>query len=123
MTQSFVFCKTAKLSKDLSILYKKCSFLQNYSVNCTNLEAKMKTLAAFLLLSAFAAYVSAIQEIIYCKAVINFLDERHDERMAQFLRDNGLPEDTLVASDRPEPPDFIVSRLKYFNLNIFLLVE
>ncbi|KAL9973877.1 hypothetical protein ACROYT_G020383 [Oculina patagonica] len=66
----------------------------------------MKTFVALLLLSAFAAYVSA-SEMAFHRAVKNFLDERHDERMAQVLRDNGLPEDTLVASDQPEPPAFI----------------
>ncbi|KAL9973875.1 hypothetical protein ACROYT_G020381 [Oculina patagonica] len=66
----------------------------------------MKTFAALLLLGAVAAYVSA-NDIIFCKAVINFIDQRHDERMSEILRSQGLPEDTLVASDHPEPPDFI----------------
>ena len=44
------------------------------------------------------------------KAVFQFLDERHDEKMAQVLRDNGLPEDTLPAADeRADPPAFLVS--------------
>ena len=67
----------------------------------------MKTFAALLLLSAFAAYVSA-EEMAFHKAVFQFLDERHDERMAQVLKDQGLPEDTLVASDHPEPPAWMV---------------
>ena len=71
----------------------------------------MKTFAALLFLVAFAAYVSA-NEMAFHRAVFNFLDERHDERMAQVLRDQGFPEDTLVARDHPEPPDWMVSRLK-----------
>ena len=72
----------------------------------------MKTFAALLLVSAFAAYVSAedVEEKPFNKAVFQFLDERHDEQMAQVLRDQGLPEDTLVASDHPEPPDWMVSK-------------
>lgn len=69
----------------------------------------MKTLAALLLLSAFAAFVSA-NDAEFHRAVIDFLDERHDERMAQVLRDQGLPEDTLVADDKPKPPAWAVSR-------------
>ena len=68
----------------------------------------MKALAALLLLSAFAAYVSA-EEMAFHKVVFQFLDERQDERMAQVLRDQGLPEDTLFASDHPEPPDWMVN--------------
>ena len=82
---------------------------QNYSVNCTRLEDNMKTFAALLLISAFAAYVAA-EEVAFNKAIFQFLDERHDEKMAQVLRDQGLPEDTLVASDHPEPPDWMVSK-------------
>ena len=44
------------------------------------------------------------------KAVFQFLDERHDKKMAQVLRDQGLPDDTLVANDCPEPPEFVVSK-------------
>ena len=69
----------------------------------TALEAIMKAFAALLLLSAFAAYVSA--NGIYCKVVADFLEERQDEGMAQVLRDQGLPEDTLVPADHPQPPD------------------
>ena len=69
----------------------------------------MKTLAALLLLSAFAAFVSA-NDAEFHRAVIDFLDERHDERMAQVLRDQGLPEDTLVANDKPNPPEWAVSQ-------------
>ena len=116
-----MFSTNPKLSEDFSILYKTHAFSQNYSVTCTHLEAKMKTFAALLLVSAFAAYVSA-NEMAFHRAVFQFLDERHDERMAQVLRDNGLPEDTLVARDHPEPPEFIVSPLIDFKLDIFLLV-
>ncbi|KAJ7375203.1 hypothetical protein OS493_001946 [Desmophyllum pertusum] len=63
----------------------------------------MKTFTALLLLSALAAYVSA-SEMTFHRAVFDFLDERHDEKMAQVLRDQGFPEDTLVANDHPEPP-------------------
>ncbi|KAJ7375202.1 hypothetical protein OS493_001945 [Desmophyllum pertusum] len=66
----------------------------------------MKTFAALLLLSALAAYVSA-SEMTFHRAVFDFLDERHDEKMAQVLRDQGFPEDTLVANDHPEPPDYL----------------
>ncbi|KAL9973894.1 hypothetical protein ACROYT_G020401 [Oculina patagonica] len=66
----------------------------------------MKTFVALLLLSAFVAYVSA-NEMAFHNALKNFLDERHDEKMVQVLRDNGLPEDTLVASDHPEPPEWV----------------
>ena len=70
----------------------------------------MKTFTALLLLSAFAAYVSA-NEIAFPKAVIDFLDERYDERMAQVLRDHGLPENTLIAHDHEkEIPMWMVSR-------------
>lgn len=29
--------------------------------------------------------------------------------MAEAVRDNGLPETTLIANDHEEPPDFLVS--------------
>ena len=70
----------------------------------------MKTSTALLLLSALAAYVSA-NEMEFHRAVFDFLDERHDERMAQVLRDQGLPENTLVARDHDkELPVWMVSR-------------
>ena len=53
----------------------------------------MKTFIAVLLLTACVAY--AVDEEAFHEAVFQFLDERHDEKMAQVLRDNGLPEDTL----------------------------
>ena len=53
----------------------------------------MKTFIAVLLLTACVAY--AVAEEAFHEAVFQFLDERHDEKMAQVLRDNGLPEDTL----------------------------
>ena len=68
----------------------------------------MKTFIAVLLFFC-AAYVSA-EDMAFHKAVFQFLDERHDENMAQVLRDQGLPDDTLVANDRPEPPEFVVSK-------------
>ena len=73
----------------------------------------MKTLAALLLISAFAAFVSA-NEAEFHKAVIDFLDERHDEDMKQLLRDQGFPDDTqeLVSSDKPKPPLWAVSRYR-----------
>ena len=73
----------------------------------------MKAFAALIFLGALVAYVSA-SEMTFHRAVKNFLDERHDERMAQVLRDQGLPEDTLVASDHPEPPAFMVSKNKFY---------
>ena len=87
----------------------------------------MKTLAALLLISAFAAFASA-NEAEFHKAVIDFLDERHDEHMKQLLRDQGFPEDTheLVASDKPKPPLWAVSRYKLtdfiFDLSSLLLM-
>ncbi|KAL9973887.1 hypothetical protein ACROYT_G020394 [Oculina patagonica] len=67
----------------------------------------MKTFVALLLLSAFAAHVSA-EEMAFHKEVFDFLDERHEENMAQVLRDNGLPEETLaVRGDKPTPPDWV----------------
>ena len=70
----------------------------------------MKTFTALLFLSAYAAYVSA-NEMEFHRAVFDFLDERHDERMAQVLRDQGLPENTLVARDHDkEIPVWMVSR-------------
>ena len=70
----------------------------------------MKTFTALLLLSALAAYVSA-NEMEFHRAVFDFLDERHDERMAQVLRDQGLPENTLVArGHEKEIPVWMVSR-------------
>ena len=93
-----------------AVLYKKHSLSENYTVINTHLEAKMKTFTAFLLLSAFATYVSA-SEMEFHIAVFDFLDERHDERMAQVLRDQGLPENTLVARDHgKEIPPWMVSR-------------
>ena len=80
----------------------------------------MKTFAALLFISAFAAYVAA-EEMAFNRAIFQFLDERHDENMAQVLRDQGLPEDTLVASDHPEPPDWIVSKNGVIASFIFLL--
>jgi len=71
----------------------------------------MKTLAALLLISAFAAFVSA-NEAEFHKAVIDFLDERNNEHMKQLLRDQGFPDDTqdLVSSDKPKTPLWAVSR-------------
>ena len=70
----------------------------------------MKTFTALLLLSALAAYVSA-NEMEFHRAVFDFLDERHDERMAQVLRDQGFSdEDALISSDHPEPPQWMVSK-------------
>lgn len=69
----------------------------------------MKTFAALLVLSAFAAYVSAYERPFHT-AVLDFLDERHDERMAQVVRDQGLPENTLVAREHEEPPEWLVNR-------------
>jgi len=73
----------------------------------------MKTLAALLLISAFAAFVSA-NEAEFHKAVIDFLDERHDEHMKQLLRDQGFPEDTqeLVSPDKRKAPLWAVSRCR-----------
>ena len=69
----------------------------------------MKTFTALLLLSAFAAHVSA-SEMEFHRAVFNFLDERQDERMAQVLRDQGFSdEDALIARDHPEPHEWMVS--------------
>ena len=56
----------------------------------------------------------------FYKAVCNFLYERHNEKMAQVLRDQSLPEDTLIANDPPEIPEWAVSRLKYVNLDIYI---
>ena len=67
----------------------------------------MKTFAVLLFVSAFAAYVSA-SEMAFHRAVLDFLDERHDERMLQVLRDQGLSEDSLIASDHPESPKWMV---------------
>ena len=70
----------------------------------------MKTFAALLLAFALAAYVSAFERPFHT-AVFDFLDERHDERMAQVLRDQGLPENTLVArGHEKEIPVWMVSR-------------
>lgn len=69
----------------------------------------MKTFAALLLLSAFAAYVSA-NGLKFHRAVFDFLDERQDEKMVQTMRDHGLSEDALVKHDLPQPPDLAVSR-------------
>ncbi|XP_073259488.1 uncharacterized protein [Porites lutea] len=69
----------------------------------------MKTFIAVLLLGACATYAFAEElQMPFNKAVFQFLDERHDERMAQVLRDNGLPEDTLPAADeRADSPAFL----------------
>ena len=80
-----------------------------YSVNCTHLEGTMKTFIAVLLLTAFAAYVTA-EHMAFHKAVFQFLDKRHDERMTRILRDNGLPEDTIPANDHQEKsPEWMVN--------------
>lgn len=49
------------------------------------------------MLSAFVAYVSAgeMPALVVPQAVIRFLDERHYEKMAQVVRDEGMSEDTL----------------------------
>lgn len=73
--------------------------------------------AALFLLSAFVAYVSSNE--MFHKAVIDFLDERHDESMAQVVRDQGLPEDTLIAVKRQQPPDWMVS----IKINFFLFLH
>ncbi|KAL9973871.1 hypothetical protein ACROYT_G020377 [Oculina patagonica] len=65
----------------------------------------MKIFVVLLLLSAFSAYVSANE--MFPTAVIDFLEERHDEGMVQVLRDNGLPEDTLVLAERGQQPDWL----------------
>ena len=79
----------------------------------------MKTFAALLLLIAFAACVCA-NEMAFHGAVLDFLDERHDERLAAFLRDQGLPEDTLVARDSQGPPDWMVTK-SMLNLILYIL--
>lgn len=76
------------------------------------LEDKMKIFVVLLLLSAFSAYVSANE--MFPTAVIDFLEERHDEGMVQVLRDNGLPEDTLVLAERGQQPDWLVSKNSFF---------
>ena len=82
-----------------------------YSVNCTHLEGTMKTFIAVLLLTACAAYVAA-RDMAFQKAVFQFLDKRHDERMTQILRDNGLPEDTIPSDDHHEkPPEWMVNNI------------
>ena len=90
------------------ILFKTHSFSQHNGVSCTNLETKMKTFATLLLVFALAAYVSAFERPFHT-AVFDFLDERHDERMAQVVRDQGLPKNTLVSREHKEPPEWIVS--------------
>lgn len=71
----------------------------------------MKTLAALLLISAFAVCVCA-NDAEFHKEVFDFLDEQHNDHMGQLLRDQGFPEDTqdLIASDKPKPPSWAVSR-------------
>lgn len=68
----------------------------------------MKTFAALLLVFVFEAYASDFERPFH-PAVIDFLDERHDEKMAQVARDQGLPENTLVAREYKEPPEWMVS--------------
>ena len=82
----------------------------------------MKTLAALLLISAFTAFVSA-NEAEFHKAVIDFLDERHDEHMKQLLRDQGFPEDTqeLVSPDKRKAPLWAVSRCRWTDFIFDLL--
>ena len=76
----------------------------------------MKTSTTLLLVFALAACVSAFERPFHT-AVLDFLDERHDERMAQIVRDQGLPKDTLVAREHKEPPEWIVSgKAKFFSL-------
>lgn len=90
-------------------LHKDLFLPGKYSVNCTHLEGTMKTFIAALLLTACAAYVTA-EHMAFHKAVFQFLDKRHDERMTQILRDNGLPEDTIPANDRQEKaPEWMVN--------------
>jgi len=76
----------------------------------------MKTSATLLLVFALAACVSAFERPFHT-AVLDFLDERHDERMAQIVRDQGLPKDTLIAREHKEPPEWIVSgKANFFSL-------
>ena len=91
------------------ILFKTHSVSQHNRVSCTYLETKMKTFAALLLVFALATYVSAFERPFHT-AVFDFLDERHDEKMAQVMRDQGFSdEDALIARDHPEPPEWMVS--------------
>ena len=88
------------------ISYKEHS-LARIAVSLTHM--KMNTFTALFFLSAFAAYVSA-SDMTFHRAVLDFLDERHDERMVQVLRDQGLSEDALITSDHPEPPKWMVRK-------------
>lgn len=68
----------------------------------------MKSFTALLLLAAFAVHVFSNEVAIY-RASYNFITEQQDLKMAEAVRDNGLPETTLIANDHEEPPDFLVS--------------
>lgn len=71
------------------------------------------------MLSAFVAYVSAeeTQALVVPEAVIRFLDERHFEKMAQVVRDEGMSEDTLdlFANDPaiPTPSKAVERRIRF----------
>ena len=68
----------------------------------------MKSFTALLLLAAFAVHVFSNEVAIY-RASYNFITEQQDLKMAEAVRDNGLPETTPIANDHGEPPDFLVS--------------
>ncbi|CAH3103892.1 unnamed protein product [Pocillopora meandrina] len=71
----------------------------------------MKSFTALLLLAAFAVHVFSNEVAIY-RASYNFITEQQDLKMAEAVRDNGLPETTLITNDHEEPPDFLKRCIK-----------
>ena len=65
----------------------------------------MKTITVLFFLSAYVAFISA-EDMKFHRAVFDFLDERHEHRMAQLLRDEGIPDQRDPRPD--EAPEFLV---------------
>ena len=64
----------------------------------------MKALTLFLVLSAFAAVFA--NQLVFNKAFYHLLEEDHQNRMAQAVRDSNLPENTLISNDANDPSEF-----------------
>ena len=68
----------------------------------------MKSFTALLLLAAFAVHVFSNEVAIY-RASYNFITEQQDLKIAEAVRDNGLPETTLIANDHEEVAKVLIS--------------
>ncbi|PFX34261.1 uncharacterized protein LOC111327212 [Stylophora pistillata] len=64
----------------------------------------MKALTLFLVLRALAAVFA--NQLVFNKAFYHLLEEDHQNRMAQAVRDSNLPEKTLISNDANDPTEF-----------------